>query len=125
MSLYLKTKDGGQVYYFHVGAGWISSLLQHERNSWSDESGSVSMPPKDDFPIPTVAELTELDGENQNGKLVWVEEDWELDLKWTEVDQDGWEYSNQNWDNPRPSRVLGSFTRRRKWLRHLKLVETK
>jgi hypothetical protein len=82
------------------------------------------MPSKDDFPIPSVAELTALDTEEaQKGTFQWVEEDWHLDTKWTEVDQDGWEYSNQKWENPRPSRVIGSFTRRRRWIRHLKLVQ--
>jgi hypothetical protein len=109
----------------YLGVGWVSSLLQFERNAWSDETGTVSMSPKDDFPVPTVTELTELESENHTGSLVWIEEDWELDTVWTGVDQQGWEYRNQIWENPRPNRILGSFTRRRKWVRHLKLVETK
>jgi hypothetical protein len=76
---------------------------------------------KDEFEIPTINELT--DDSNVRGEFKWVEEDWIIDSKWTSVDEEGWEYSNQRWENRRDSRVLGSFTRRRKWIRNLRLVE--
>jgi hypothetical protein len=107
-----------------AGAGWVPVLLQHERKPWSDITGSIQYESKDTFATPTICELTDQSpSESPKGTVDWVEPDWELDMKFNEVDVDGWEYSNNKWENPRSTRILGSFTRRRKWARHLSFVE--
>lgn len=78
---------------------------------------------KETFEIPSLEDLT--DDKSHTGVLEWIEDDWSLDTSWAATDLDGWEYYNQRWETPRATRMLGSFTRRRKWIRHLKLVENK
>ena len=98
-----------------------------ERDSWSDESGAVSMPPKDSYELPTLDEIRgqSEDLEDLEGNLVWIEDDWYLDTDWTAIDAQGWQYSDNFWEHCRGRRALTSFTRRRKWVRHLTFDETK
>ncbi|KAJ3323366.1 hypothetical protein HDV06_001886 [Boothiomyces sp. JEL0866] len=104
-----------------AGVGWVSALLQNERKAWSDGTGTITLPSKDNYELPAVEDFTDL-AAVKSGKFEWIDEDWELDTKWTETDEQGWVYTNQSWGNPKPNRILGSFTRRRKWVRHMRLV---
>jgi hypothetical protein len=108
-----------------LGAGWVSALFSGERKAWSDETGTVILQSKNDYELPTIEDFTDIDksvaGEAKEGVFEWIDEDWNVDYTWTDVDPEGWEYYNQRWENGRPSRMMGSFTRRRKWVRHMKL----
>ncbi len=109
-----------------AGAGWVPALLVGERKAWTDESGSISLPPKDLYQLPAVEDFEDLDhgdGSTPHGYFEWVDPNWKLDYDWTAVDPEGWEYYNNQWTNARPSRIMGSFTRRRKWVRNMRLVQ--
>lgn len=96
-----------------------------ERHSWSDVSGSISMPAKDDYELPTLEEISAQaeDFEHLDGKLQWIESDWHLDTDWAPLDAQGWQYSDNFWEQQKGRRALTSFTRRRKWVRHLTFEE--
>ena len=84
-----------------------------ERRPWSDESGNLGLESKELIDVPTLEgqETFDWDGE------------WILDLKWAPVDSDGWQYFNQVWGSPHSGREIGSFTRRRKWKRVMKVKD--
>jgi hypothetical protein len=57
----------------------------------------------------------------------WVEPDWWVDMKGLKeglIDEDGWQYSNNAWKGATGKGGLKQFTRRRKWCRNAKVVET-
>ncbi|KAI8895180.1 integral peroxisomal membrane peroxin-domain-containing protein [Globomyces pollinis-pini] len=104
-----------------AGVGWVPALLSSERSSWTDETGTIKLSNKEDYEIPTAETLGELvpNSAHHKGVISWIDNEWEVDVEWTGTDEDGWEYTNQIWQQPRSSRTMGSFTRRRKWVRHL------
>lgn len=106
-----------------AGIGWQAIMLPHERKAWSDETGAITLPTKEHYRLPTVDDYQDLDSSETSvtGDFEWVDE-WEIDYQWSDADTEGWTYCNQRWDNPRSYRVMNSFTRRRKWVRHMKLV---
>lgn len=102
-------------------------MLPHERSAWSDETGAITLAAKESYRLPTIHDFPDLEDNYDtaslsNGEFEWVDEEWNLDINWSEVDREGWEYCNQVWTNPRSSRQMNSFTRRRKWIRHMKLI---
>ena len=114
-------------YRWWAGVGWQEAVLPHERNAWSDETGAITLASKETYRLPTVHDYPDLDDYireySSKGFFEWVDDNWELDFEWSAVDREGWEYCNQVWTNPRESRGMGSFTRRRKWVRHMKLIQ--
>jgi hypothetical protein len=99
-----------------AGTGFVPFLLLQERLTWSDSTGLIGLPPKDLYDVPEC--------EAPGKQWEWTDEDWELDYQWTQVDEAGWVYSNQQWENPKPKSGMGMYTRRRKWTRNMKLVTT-
>lgn len=109
-----------------TGIGWAPALLSTERKAWTDESGAFPQHSKDNYRIPTAQDFTDLDlvaADGPIGVFEWIDDEWNLDFDWSEGDADGWVYFNQMWGQPRASRYMGSFTRRRKWIRHMKMKE--
>ncbi|KAJ3303609.1 peroxisome- protein [Kappamyces sp. JEL0829] len=104
----------------------VIDVVVFENQRWWAGNGTVSLPSKDHYELPTIEDFTDLDKSAVSATAVfeWIDEDWEVDYKWTDVDPQGWEYYNQRWENGKSSRVMGSFTRRRKWVRHMRLVDT-
>ncbi|KAI8905867.1 integral peroxisomal membrane peroxin-domain-containing protein [Gorgonomyces haynaldii] len=100
-----------------AGAGFIPFLLSQERAPWTDDTGLIPMPPKDLYELPEI----ESEPGQPEQRWEWADEDWELDYKWAQVDDAGWQYTNNSWENPKSNRTVGAYTRRRKWVRHMKL----
>ena len=102
-------------------------MLPHERSAWSDETGAITLASKDAYRLPTIHDFPDLDDNTHehtsSGIFKWIDDDWELDYEWSAVDNEGWEYCNHVWTDPRESRGMGTFTRRRKWIRHMKLFQ--
>ena len=88
-------------------------MLPHERSAWSDETGAITLAAKESYRLPTIHDFPDLEDNYDtaslsNGEFEWVDEEWNLDINWSEVDREGWEYCNQ----------------RRKWIRHMKLISS-
>ena len=101
-----------------AGTGFVPFLLAQERAPWTDESGLVALAPKDLYELP--------DEKSDDGiprKWEWADEDWTIDFTWAPaLDDAGWEYCNNSWEERKGYRAMGSFTRHRKWIRNMKLV---
>lgn len=97
-----------------AGLGFVKALMSGERNCWSDETGTIKQPSKEDFELPA----------DEDSFVEWIDQDWVLSQKWAEIDAQGWQYLSNGWTNPRPSRIMGSFTRRRKWIRRMVLKQS-
>ncbi|KAI8816315.1 integral peroxisomal membrane peroxin-domain-containing protein [Fimicolochytrium jonesii] len=97
-----------------AGLGWIPHLLRSERGAWSDSTGTLSRPTKDLFTPPP----------DPLGDWEWADDDWLLDVGWADVDPNtgGWQYSDHAWANPRRAPYMSSLTRRRMWVRKMRLV---
>ncbi|KAG0174449.1 peroxisome- protein [Apophysomyces sp. BC1015] len=110
------------------GCGFAPQMFADERGAWSNMSGSINLPPKEDLPAP-------------NGYR-WIEDNWKLDNTgpWVDdvlgivkayvvtPDEGGWIYTDNNWENPTKgnkssktgadrNRNEGRVTRRRRWIR--------
>ncbi|OAJ43629.1 hypothetical protein BDEG_26971 [Batrachochytrium dendrobatidis JEL423] len=110
-----------------AGMGFVPLLLHIERPAWSDATGLLPLPPKNAYQLPSKTETVKVD---KNGHEVrkqqtwkWVDDTWEVDMKWTHVNSEGWQFCNQTWQDPRAKPSLGSFTRRRKWIRRMHMVQ--
>ncbi|KAI8824067.1 integral peroxisomal membrane peroxin-domain-containing protein [Fimicolochytrium jonesii] len=95
-----------------AGLGWIPHLLRSERPAWSDETGTISRPAKDHYEPP-----------QDGGVWEWMDEDWLLDVGWANVDEKGWQYMDHTWENAKSKASMGSLTRRRMWVRKMRLVK--
>ncbi|KAJ3090599.1 peroxisome- protein [Quaeritorhiza haematococci] len=91
-----------------AGLGWVPHLLRSERGPWSDESGQIARAPKDLYELP-------------GADWEWINPDWELNTKWATVDEEGWVYTDHNWQSAKDKSTMGSLTRRRMWVRTMKL----
>ncbi|KAJ3113328.1 peroxisome- protein [Phlyctochytrium bullatum] len=96
-----------------AGLGWIPHLLRSERAPWSDETGSIPRPSKDQFELPA---------NDPAGTWTWVDPDWRVDRGWTQVDETGWCYTDHVWSVPKDRAAIGSLTRRRAWVRQMKIT---
>ncbi|KAJ3282628.1 peroxisome- protein [Blyttiomyces sp. JEL0837] len=95
-----------------AGLGWIPHLLRSERSPWSDETGNIQRPTKEEYPLPN----------DPSGTWTWVDPEWRLDMGWSEVDDGGWKYTDHSWANPKDKANVGSLTRRRLWVREMKFT---
>jgi hypothetical protein len=94
------------------------------------DSHNDPIPSKASFDLPEPTTTTSNDGDDQIitvKEWKWADPDWWVDMKLNKeglVDEDGWQYTNNAWKNPSGKGGLRQFTRRRKWCRNAKLVET-
>ncbi|TPX59554.1 hypothetical protein PhCBS80983_g02436 [Powellomyces hirtus] len=95
-----------------AGLGWIPHLLRSERGPWSDETGQIARTPKDIYEPP-----------QDCGEWLWADADWRLDVGWSDVDEQGWQYTDHVWSNPKTKAAMSSLTRRRMWVRKMRLVK--
>jgi hypothetical protein len=95
-----------------AGLGWIPFLLKTERSAWSDEQGTVSYAHINDYRLPS-------------GVWEWVDNNWKLDENWSSVgmDEQGWQYLDNSWQNPRGRVSFRAFTRRRCWMRRMRCIQ--
>ncbi|KAI8340351.1 integral peroxisomal membrane peroxin-domain-containing protein [Choanephora cucurbitarum] len=96
-------------------SGFVPHLLPGERSLWSDRSGKLNYPAKEEFSAPK--------------GYAWREDDWILDesgpwmddilcLEYTVVPESGgWVYTDHNWQHT-ASKQEDNVTRRRRWVRH-------
>ncbi|KAJ3196090.1 peroxisome- protein [Irineochytrium annulatum] len=97
-----------------AGLGWIPHLLRSERPPWSDETGAIPRPSKETFELPA---------NDPAGTWAWVDPDWKADLGWTDqLDEGGWSYTDHVWAVPKGKAAVGSLTRRRAWIRQMKMT---
>ncbi|RHZ80290.1 hypothetical protein Glove_137g52 [Diversispora epigaea] len=110
-----------------LGLDWTPNLFPNERPTWSDEY-QEPINHKDSFPLPQ-QKITYSSSEDSK-TLIKKTTEWQwTDLKWRidyegHVDKDGWEYFDNQWKNPSSKSGFRKYTRRRKWVRAAKLVET-
>ncbi|CAG8815894.1 15743_t:CDS:1, partial [Racocetra persica] len=53
----------------------------------------------------------------------WVDPNWWFDSGGA-VDKEGWEYFDNRWNNPSSKSAFRRYTRRRKWARTARMIET-
>ncbi|KAJ3199746.1 peroxisome- protein, partial [Dinochytrium kinnereticum] len=99
-----------------AGLGWIPHLLRSERSPWSDETGAIARPSRDQFELPA---------NDPAGTWTWVDPDWRVDRGWTETDENGWCYTDHVWAVPKDKAAIGSLTRRRAWVRQMRVNPSK
>ncbi|KAJ3153747.1 hypothetical protein HDU86_005080 [Geranomyces michiganensis] len=95
-----------------AGLGWIPHLLRSERGPWSDETGQIARAPKEVYELP-----------QDCGEWAWCDDDWRLDVGWADVDEQGWQYTDHVWSNAKTKAAMSSLTRRRMWVRRMRLVK--
>lgn len=94
------------------------------------DSHNDPIPSKTAFHLPEPTTVVTEQGDEQMITVKdwkWVEPDWWVDMKGLKeglIDEDGWQYSNNAWKGATGKGGLKQFTRRRKWCRNAKLVET-
>lgn len=107
-----------------AGLGWIPFLLKNERSGWSDEAGTSSLSHIHDYELPE--------------SYRWKEDEWSIYEDWSgDVGVDGqgekleicniigWVYTDNSWQGPHPRITLGSYTRRRCWIRTMEPLDGK
>jgi hypothetical protein len=111
-----------------LGLDWTTNLFLNERPAWSDEYNEPTSP-KSSFELPppstTIIETPE-DPKVQIKKTMewkWDDPDWWIDFD-GDVDKDGWEYADNRWKSFSSKSGFRRYTRRRKWVRTARLVET-
>ncbi|KAI8928366.1 integral peroxisomal membrane peroxin-domain-containing protein [Entophlyctis helioformis] len=126
-----------------AGLGFVPVLLHTERAAWSDVTGDVRMTAKEmyELPAPTTVVISDpVRGDvSKRQTWEWLDEDWTVDLAWPVTlangpaglasssraplrAPDGWQFCDQVWASGRDAPVMGSFTRRRKWVRRMRMV---
>lgn len=102
--------------------GWTALLLPNERPQWSDEY-LIQVPSTLKFQLPPPT--TKVDPKTQKMNTItwqWVSQEWQVDDN-RNVDADGWEYGNWNWESwGSKSSGLRVLTRRRHWVRNARLI---
>ncbi|KAL9538514.1 hypothetical protein MBANPS3_010872 [Mucor bainieri] len=102
--------------------GWTALLLPNDRPEWSDEY-LVRVPSAQKFQLPPPT--TKVDPKTQKMTTItwqWVSQEWQIDDN-RNVDKDGWEYGNWNWESwGSKSSGLRVLTRRRHWVRNARLI---
>ncbi|OAD08382.1 hypothetical protein MUCCIDRAFT_105347 [Mucor lusitanicus CBS 277.49] len=91
-----------QRYWF--GLGWTESLLQSEREPWTDNQLKPIIS-KDEYKLPkeTRSTLQDLDTHVKRTIIkswVWTDRDWWIDMTGEledKVDRDGWQYGDNGW----------------------------
>ncbi|CAO0799752.1 unnamed protein product [Mucor circinelloides] len=102
--------------------GWTALLLPNERPEWSDEY-LIQVPSTRQFQLPPPT--TKMNPKTQKMTTTtwqWVSQEWQIDDN-RNVDKDGWEYGNWNWESwGSKSSGLRVLTRRRHWVRNARLI---
>ncbi|CCK70085.1 peroxisome biogenesis protein KNAG_0D03380 [Huiozyma naganishii CBS 8797] len=114
-----------------LGIGWTSSMLSYERASWTDEFLNRSSEPSS-FRLPHIDDA-------DSHRWVWVDTEWQLDrtndgaihldesepkLTSQPTLNDGFIYYDNTWNNQSSENTFTKYTRRRRWVRTAKLVNT-
>ncbi|RIA87608.1 integral peroxisomal membrane peroxin-domain-containing protein [Glomus cerebriforme] len=111
-----------------LGLDWTTNLFLNERPAWSDEYNEPTSP-KSSFQLPS-SSTTNI-GTPEDPKVLikktmewkWDDADWWIDYD-GDVDKDGWEYADNRWKGFSSKSGFRRYTRRRKWVRTARLVET-
>ncbi len=112
-----------------LGLDWTTNLFLNERPAWSDEY-NVQTSPKDSFSLPPPSTTITETPEDPNVLIKktmewkWDDNDWWIDYD-GDVDKEGWEYADNRWKGFSSKGGFRKYTRRRKWVRAARLVETK
>ncbi|GAN10872.1 RAS-related protein Rab-11A [Mucor ambiguus] len=99
------------------------SDLRHLRAVPTEEAKQFAVPSAQKFQLPPPT--TKADPKTQKMTTItwqWVSQDWQIDDN-RNVDKDGWEYGNWNWESwGSKSSGLRVLTRRRHWVRNARLI---
>ncbi|CAG8565649.1 7282_t:CDS:2 [Acaulospora morrowiae] len=111
-----------------LGLDWTSNLFPNERPAWSDEyqeptnhKDSFQLPPPTTTHIPTPEDPNVYIQKTIEWR--WTDQEWTIESS-DNVDNEGWEYFDNRWKGPSSKGGFRKYTRRRKWVRAAKLVET-
>ncbi|KAI8071821.1 Peroxin/Dysferlin domain-containing protein [Gongronella butleri] len=108
-----------------LGANWTTNMLSTERAPWTDNH-LTPISSKAQFVLPEPASESGPDGQVTIKTWTWADGDWWVDMTGeldARVDLNGWEYSNNAWQNPSGVPGMQTFTRRRRWCRRARLVQ--
>ncbi|KAF0467823.1 integral peroxisomal membrane peroxin-domain-containing protein [Gigaspora margarita] len=111
-----------------LGLDWTTNLFPNERPPWSNEYNEL-INDKDTFELPQRKVTETKSPENPNiliRKTIeweWVDPDWWIDSEGA-ADKEGWEYFDNRWNNPSSKGGFRKYTRRRKWAKTAKMIET-
>ncbi|CAG8607581.1 1854_t:CDS:2 [Paraglomus occultum] len=111
-----------------LGLDWTTNLFPNERPAWSDEYNEATNN-KDSFQLPPPDTSITVPQDNPNVMVRkttewrWVDPDWWIDMDGN-VDKDGWEYADNHWKNFTGKGGFRRYTRRRKWIRTARCIET-
>ncbi|CAG8586551.1 10604_t:CDS:2 [Paraglomus brasilianum] len=111
-----------------LGLDWTTNLFPNERPAWSDEYNEATNN-KDSFQLPPPDTSITVAQDNPNVMIRkttewrWVDPDWWIDMDGS-VDKDGWEYADNRWKNFTGKGGFRRYTRRRKWVRTARCIET-
>ncbi|CAG8493913.1 1477_t:CDS:2, partial [Cetraspora pellucida] len=107
-----------------LGLDWTTNLFPNERPPWSDEYNEP-VNDKDTFELPQHKEMITPEDPNTRKTIEWewVDPSWWIDYGGA-VDKEGWEYFDNRWNNPSSKSAFRRYTRRRKWARTARMIET-
>ncbi|KAI9712588.1 MAG: peroxisome- protein [Chrysothrix sp. TS-e1954] len=119
-----------------LGIGWTASLLAYERSAWTDESLNPTSS-KDTFTLPDVTDSNIARWRWARGSEWQVEPSSPSPLSHGETasdagsrhghegdDEEGWEYTDNKWRDPKLQDSWGRYTRRRRWVRDAELLDS-
>ncbi|CAB5302154.1 unnamed protein product [Rhizophagus irregularis] len=110
-----------------LGLDWTTNLFLNERPAWSDEYNEPTNP-KSSFELPPTTTISETPEDSnvlikKTMEWKWENSDWWIDYD-GDVDNDGWQYADNRWNNLSSKSGFRKYTRRRKWVRTARLIET-
>ncbi|GET04362.1 integral peroxisomal membrane peroxin-domain-containing protein [Rhizophagus clarus] len=110
-----------------AGLDWTTNLFLNERPAWSDEYNEPTNP-KSSFELPQTTTIIETPEDSsalikKTMEWKWENPDWWIDYD-GDVDKDGWQYADNRWNNFSSKSGFRKYTRRRKWVRTARLIET-
>ncbi|CEP07448.1 hypothetical protein [Parasitella parasitica] len=112
-----------------LGLGWTESLLQNEREPWTDNQLKPIISTYE-YKLPKEKRSIFHDKDNVEKITVknwlWTDRDWWVDMTGEldgRIDKNGWQYGDNRWQDLMPTPGPNSFTRQRKWCRRVKLIE--
>ncbi|CAH6719936.1 peroxisomal membrane protein Pex31p [[Candida] jaroonii] len=98
-----------------IGLGWSKFLLPSERANYCTTS-LKEIPDINSFTPPVYS------NDLYNYKWEWIDKSWVIDKEFSKNKNNGWIYSDNNWENDELSDGFSKFTRSRKWYRTATLI---
>lgn len=98
-----------------IGLGWSKFLLPSERANYCTTSLN-EISDINSFTPPVYS------NDLYNYKWEWIDKSWIIDKEFSKNKNNGWIYSDNNWENDELTDGFSKFTRSRKWYRTARLI---